>query len=71
MGSIWAFGAYPSGNVIITGQTTVWRAPEISVGQSFGQTDNQAITIAERAYAVSFDCFAGRAEFDPLEVTSP
>lgn len=71
MGSIWSFGAYPSGEVIITGQTTVWRAPEIQVYDSFENASNLRLMLAERAYAVSFDCFAGRAEFDPLEVTSP
>jgi hypothetical protein len=71
MGSIWSFGAYPAGSVIITGQTTVWRAPQIQVYDAFETTTNERLLVAERAYAVSFDCFAGRAEFDPLEVTSP
>lgn len=71
LGSIWSFGAYPAGSVIITGQTTVWRAPEIQVYDAFETTTNERLLVAERAYAVSFDCFAGRAEFDPLEVTSP
>lgn len=71
MGSIWSFGAYPSGSVIITGQTTVWRAPEIQVYNAFDQVTNEVLVVAERAYAVGFDCLAGRAEFDPLEVTSP
>jgi hypothetical protein len=69
-GSVWVFGAYPSGSVIITGQTTVWRAPEIQVYNGFDRITNEMLLIAERAYAVSFDCFAGRAEFDPLEVVS-
>jgi hypothetical protein len=71
MGSIWAFGAYPAGSVIITGQTTVWRAPDVQVYRSFDQTTNEMLLVAEREYSVAFDCFAGRAEFDPLEVTSP
>lgn len=71
LGSIWAFGAYPPGQIIITGQTTVWRAPAASVYDSFERTDNQALLLAERAYAVSFDCFAASAEYDPLEVVSP
>lgn len=71
MGSIWSFGAYPAGSVIITGQTTVWRAPEIQVYDAFENATNLRLLVAERAYAVAFDCFAGRAEFDPLEVTSP
>lgn len=71
LGSIWAFGAYPAGEVIVTGQTTVWRAPETQVYDAFERTSNDRLLVAERAYAASFDCFAGRAEFDPLEVTSP
>lgn len=71
MGSIWAFGAYPAGSIIVTGQTTVWRAPEIQVYNSFDQNTNEVLMVAERAYSVAFECFAGEAEFDPLEVTSP
>lgn len=71
MGSVWAFGAYPAGEVIVTGQTTVWRAPDIEVYDSFETATNERLLVAERGYAVSFECFAGRAEFDPLEVTSP
>jgi hypothetical protein len=67
MGSVWAFGAYPPGSVIITGQTTVWRAPEIQVYSSFENATNEVVLVAERAYSVAFECFAGRAEFDPLE----
>lgn len=66
-GSVWVFGAYPAGSVIITGQTAVWRAPEIQVYNSFDQNTNEVVMVAERAYAVAFECFAGRAEFDPLE----
>lgn len=71
MGSIWSFGAYPGGSIIITGQTTVWRTPGVSVYSSFENETNERLLVAERAYSVAFDCFAGRAEFDPLEVTSP
>lgn len=70
LGSVWVFGAYPAGQIVVTGQTTVWRGPE-RVVQAFERTDNQALLLAEQAYSVSFDCFAGRAEFDPLEVVSP
>jgi hypothetical protein len=71
MGSIWSFGAYPAGSIIVTGQTTVWRAPAVEVYDSFNPASNERLMVAERAYSVGFDCFAGRAEFDPLEVTSP
>lgn len=69
MGSVWVFGAYPSGEVIVTGQTTVWRSPDVQVYSSFENATNEVLTVAERAYSVSFDCFAGRAEFNPLEVS--
>lgn len=71
MGSVWAFGAYPAGSIIVTGQTTVWRAPEIQIYDAFETTTNERLLVGERTYAVAFECFAGRAEFDPLEVTSP
>lgn len=71
MGSIWSFGAYGSGSIVITGQTTVWRAPEIQVYDAFDRETNEVLVVAERTYAVTYDCFAGRAKFDPLEVTSP
>jgi hypothetical protein len=67
MGSVWAFGAYPAGEIIITGQTAVWRTPEIQVYNSFDQNTNELVLVAERAYSIAFECFAGRAEFDPLE----
>lgn len=69
MGSVWVFGAYPSGEVIVTGQTTVWRGAEIQVYSSFENSSNEVVLVAERAYSVAFECFAGRAEFNPLEVS--
>jgi len=69
LGSVWVFGAYPSGSVIITGQTTVWRSPEIQVYNSFENATNEVLLIAERGYSVAFECFAGEAEFNPLEVS--
>lgn len=71
MGSVWAFGAYPAGSVIVTGQTTIWRAPDVRVYDAFNVTSNERLLVAEREYAVAFECFAGRASFDPLEVVSP
>ena len=69
MGSVWVFGNYPSGEVIVTGQTTVWRSPEIQVYSAFENATNEVVLVAERAYSVAFECFAGRAEFNPLEVS--
>lgn len=71
LGSVWSFGAYPAGEVIVTGQTAFWRAPEIQVYDSFDRITNQVVLVAERAYSVAFECFAGRAEFDPLGEVSP
>jgi hypothetical protein len=78
-GSVWVFGggypgtgvdgaAPPAGGTYlhITGQTTVWRSPEESVYSAFDTETNQRMVVAERAYAVAFDCFNGRALFDPL-----
>lgn len=70
MGSVWSFGAYPPGQIIVTGQTTVWRSPEVSVVQSLDRVTNEVLLLAERTYAVSFECFAGAVDFDPLEVVS-
>lgn len=70
MGSIWSFGAYESGSAWITGQTTVWRS-EISLASAFDRVTNARLLLAERTYAVAFDCFAGRVSYDPLEAVSP
>lgn len=70
-GSVWVFGAYPAGSIAVTGQVNVWRSVEVPVRQAFERETNEILTLAERTYAVSFDCFAGVAEYDPLEVTSP
>jgi hypothetical protein len=66
LGSVWSFGAYPLGEVVVTGQTAVWRAPEIQVYNAFENATNLRLLVAERAYSVAFECFAGRADFVPL-----
>jgi hypothetical protein len=58
--------AFAAGEIIVTGQTTLWRGPA-AVYDAFNQTSNEVVLVAERAYSVAFECFAGRAEFDPLE----
>lgn len=68
MGSVWVFGAYPAGEVIVTGQTALWRG-QVQVYDSFDRTTNEVLLVAERAYSVAFECFAARAEFNPLEVS--
>ncbi len=81
-GSIWVFGggypgtgaagaAPPTGGLYlhVTGQVQVWRAPEPFVypaNQTMNRVTNQHLLIAEREYAISFDCVNGRALFDPL-----
>lgn len=81
-GSIWIFGggypgtgpggvAPPLGGayIYITGQTTVWRSPDIftyPVEQTMDRTNNQHHLLSEREYAIGFDCFAGRALYDPV-----
>ena len=78
-GSIWVFGGgyqgtgdgLPSGGAFIhiTGQISAWRAPDpqvFPVDQVMNRTTNQRLLLAEREWAVSYDCFNGRAAFDPL-----
>lgn len=81
-GSVWVFGggypgtgtngaAPPAGGAYlhITGQVTVWRAAEpfvAPVDQTTDKANNVRLLMAERGFAVAFDCFNGRAAFDPL-----
>jgi len=78
-GSVWVFGgAYPGTGdagdeppaggayLHVTGQTTVWRSAEENVYSAFSPTTNERVMVAERAFSVGFDCFNGRAIFDPL-----
>jgi hypothetical protein len=78
-GSIWVFGGgypgtgpgLPSGGAFIhiTGQISAWRSaePEIyPVDQVMNRVTNQRLLLAEREWAVAYDCFNGRAAFDPL-----
>lgn len=84
-GSIWVFGGgypgtgesasdAPTGGsyVHITGQIQVWASPDefiYPVDQTMDKTRNQRLLIAEREYSVGFECFNGRAEFNPLGVS--
>lgn len=81
-GSVWVFGGgypgtgsgggtgWPGGGFLhITGQVTVWRAPEIQVYSAFDQVNNTRLSIAERPYAVAYDCFNARIEFNPLNLS--
>jgi hypothetical protein len=81
-GSIWIFGGgypgtgpggdpAPDGGAYlhVTGQVNVWRSSGMFIyppAQTMNRVTNQKLLIAEREYAAGFDCFAGRAAFDPL-----
>lgn len=69
MGTIWVFGGgYPDdGTIYVSGNVTVWRAPDVFVSTpSFvlDRTTNQYHVIAEREYAVSYDCVAASAVYN-------
>jgi hypothetical protein len=67
LGTRWVFGNYPDGEIFISGHVTVWRDAEILVppaAQTLDRATNQWNGIAEREYAVGFDCVAASAEFD-------
>lgn len=70
MGTVVVFGGgYPDdGTMWITGQVTVWRSEDVHVPspeQTFNRTTNQHTLLAEREYAVGFDCHAARINFAP------
>ncbi len=80
-GSVWAFGGgypgtgagggtgWPDGGFMhITGQTTVWRS-DVSFYDSFEPVTNERLLVAERAYAVAYECFNARIEFNPLNLS--
>jgi hypothetical protein len=69
MGTIWVFGGgYPDdGTIYISGNVTVWRSTDVFVyppQQLLNQTTNQYHLIAEREYAVSYDCVAASAIYN-------
>jgi len=67
MGTRWVFGGgYPDdGDIYISGLVTVWRSPEIDTPPpQLDRTTNQWTALAERPYAVGFDCHAARAYYD-------
>ncbi len=69
MGTAWSFGAYPDNGVIyITGLVGVWRAADVFVppaSLTFDRTTNQWYGLAEREYAVAWDCAAAQIPFTP------
>ncbi len=68
MGTVVVFGDYPdNGDIYITGHTTLWRAADINIpprAQVLNRTTNQLMMLAEREWAVAWDCYAGVATFD-------
>jgi hypothetical protein len=71
-GSVWVFGGgYDADDGLrITGTTTVYRAAEPFVWPvheaSLNRETNQLHLLAEREYAVTFECGVGSADFNPL-----
>lgn len=70
MGTIVVFGGgYPDdGRVYISGNVTVWRADDINVppaDQTWDRETNTFTMLAEREYAVAFNCHAASVVFDP------
>jgi hypothetical protein len=68
LGTIWSFGGgYPDdGRIWASGNTTVWRSTDIAIvpaGAALDRATNQYRLIAEREYAVAFDCVAAVAQF--------
>lgn len=69
MGTIFVFGGgYPDDGVIyVSGNVTVWRSPDVFVPppkQTLNQGTNQYYVLAEREYAVSYDCVVASAIYD-------
>jgi hypothetical protein len=69
LGTVWVFGGgYPDdGTIYISGQVTVWRSDDVFVtpgASAFNRNTNQYTLLAEREYAVSYDCVAASAAFD-------
>lgn len=66
LGTVVVYGDYPDGTVMISGHTTMWRAPEAAVSprnQVLNRTTNQLFMLAEREWAVAYDCVAGVATY--------
>lgn len=60
-------GDYPDGEIYISGHVTVWRSPEVMLPpaeQVLDRTTNQWRGLAEREYAIAWDCHAAVAAFD-------
>jgi phenylpyruvate tautomerase PptA (4-oxalocrotonate tautomerase family) len=72
LGTRWVFGGgYPDDAYLhISGLVTVWRSPDIiTPPPQLDRSTNQWTALAERPYAVGFDCHAARAFFDWLPLS--
>lgn len=61
-------GTVPAGGtaIYVTGQVSVWRTPDVFVAprdQLLDRATNQQYMLAERGYAVTYDCLLGEAIF--------
>lgn len=66
MGTVWSIGGgYPDGRIYISGTAAVWRAAKPSVVPSFDWPTNEYLYVADREYAVAFDCLAAVTDFLP------
>lgn len=67
LGSVVVFGNYTDdGSVFISGQTAVWRDPEVSMPpreQVLNRTNNNFYMLGEQTYAVAYECAAGVAQY--------
>lgn len=60
-------GDYPDGEIYISGHVTVWRSPQPLLPpaeQVLDRATNQWRGLAEREYAIAWDCHAAVAAFD-------
>lgn len=67
MGTIWIFGGgYPDdGTITVSGQVSVWRSAQVYTPPAqLNLQTNQYTIIAEREYAVAYDCVAASSVFD-------
>lgn len=69
LGTAWSFGNYPDNGVIyITGNVAVYRSPDVLIPppeQTFDRIHNQWYAVAEREYAVAWDCVAAQIPYTP------
>lgn len=69
MGTYWVFGGgyQDDGRIYISGNVSVWRSPDVlvpDISQTLDRTTNQYYVVAEREYAVSYDCVAAYATYN-------